>query len=88
MAAMASTSLPAQVYERLITRGIRGLSADTLAEIADFVYFLRRRAAEPEAFQGELEAALLAAELEQHSSDEWSHLEAEIDGYEQRFPRE
>lgn len=84
---MAAEPLPPQDYERLIMRGIRGLSADLLAEIADFVFFLRKRSAEPEAFLDEIELALLGTELTQAASAEWSHLESEIEGYEQQYPR-
>lgn len=30
-------------YERLILEGIKGLPSEALSEIADFIYFVRRR---------------------------------------------
>lgn len=47
-----------QSYEQLITEGIKGLPQELLAEIADFVYVVRRRFMQPEAFAAELEAVL------------------------------
>ena len=40
-----------QIYQRLIVEGIKGLRQETLAEIVDFVYFVRKRTLEPQAFQ-------------------------------------
>ena len=77
-----------QIYQQLIVRGIRGLPAETLAEIADFVYFLRKRIQQPDIFAEELRSALLGEELKQLSRDEEAHLEQEFADYEQRYPRE
>ncbi len=77
-----------QIYEQLIIQGIRGLPAETLAEIADFIYFLRKRAQQPEVFAAELRDTLLGKELLQLSRDEEAHLEQEFADYEQRYPRE
>jgi hypothetical protein len=77
-----------QIYQQLIVQGIRGLPAETLAEIADFIYFLRKRAQHPDIFAEELRSALLGEELKQLSRDEETHLEQEFDNYEQRYPRE
>jgi hypothetical protein len=85
---MAAKLLPPHVYQQLISNGIRGLSAEALAEIADFVFFLRKRAADPEVFQDELHVTLLNAELAHLSANEWSHLDLEVVGYEQQYPRE
>ena len=77
-----------QIYQQLIVQGIRGLPAETLAEIADFIYFLRKRAQQPQIFTEELRSALLGEELKQFSRDEEIHLEQEFADYEQRYPRE
>ena len=77
-----------QIYQQLIVQGIRGLPAETLAEIADFVYFLRKRIQQPDIFAEELRSALLGEELKQLSRDEEAHLEQEFADYEQRYPRE
>jgi len=77
-----------QTYHELITEGIKGLPADVLAEIADFVYFVRKRALEPRAFEEELQTALLALDLQRMSRDEESHLEEEFQDYDRLYPRE
>ena len=77
----------AKCYEQLIAEGLRGLSCEALAEITDFVFFVRKRLFEPEAFQEHLRESLLRAELKQLSRDEEAHLEGEFEGYEQSHPR-
>ncbi len=52
-----------QAYEKLIVKGIKGLPHELLAEIADFVYFVRKRVTQPQAYEAELETVLLAPEL-------------------------
>ena len=74
--------------QQLIIEGIKELPTETLAEIADFVYFVRKRVLEPEAFQEELMSALLRVELQQLSRGEAAHLEKEFEDYDQRYPRE
>jgi len=68
-----------QALEALIQDGIKGLPPENLAEIADFVYFVRKRVLHPEAFAEELRGLSLRAELKQLSRDEEAHLEAEFD---------
>ena len=41
-----------QNYQQLIIEGIKGLPPETLAEIADFIFFLRKRTFQPQAFIG------------------------------------
>jgi len=77
-----------QAYEELIVEGIKGLPTDVLSEIADFVYFVRRRALEPQAFEDELRHVLLRAELRQMSADQTRHLEQEWKGYDELHPHE
>lgn len=77
-----------QTYQQLIIEGIRGLPPEILAEIADFIYFVRKRALQPQAFEEDLQNALLRFELRQLSRDEEAHLEKEFEGYDQLYPRE
>lgn len=76
----------AQAYQRLIIKGIKGLPSETLAEIVHFVYFVRKRALYPQAFEQELHNALLEAELGQLSRNQETHLEQEFEGYDQLYP--
>ena len=71
--------MTAQTYQQLITEGIRGLPAETLAEITDFIYFVRKRALEQHRFEDE---------LKQLSRIEAAHLEKEFEDYEQHYPCE
>jgi hypothetical protein len=76
-----------QQYRELILDGIKDLPPETLAEITDFVYFVRKRAVQPQAFEEDRYSMLLHADLRQLSRDEAAHNEAEFDDYEQRHPR-
>jgi hypothetical protein len=71
--------MTAQTYRQLIAKGIRGLPAETLAEITDFIFFVRKRALEQQSFE---------EELKQLSRVQVAHLETEFKDYEQRYPRE
>jgi len=77
-----------QSYQQLIIEGIKGLPQEILAEIADFIYFVRKRAVQPQAFEEELQNALMRVELRQLSRDEEAHVEKEFEGYDQLYPRE
>lgn len=68
-----------QTYEQLISESIRGLPPSRLAEVLDFVQFLRQR---------DVSAEMLREELRQLSRDEESHLEKEFANYDQLSPRE
>jgi hypothetical protein len=69
--------MSAQTYQQLIIEGIRDLPAETLAEITDFIYFVRKRTLEQHQFE---------EELKKLSRAEITHLEKEFEGYEQRYP--
>jgi len=71
--------MTAQAYQQLIIEGIRGLPPEILAEITDFIYFVRKRTLQRQGF---------AEELKQLSRYEVAHLEKEFEGYEQLYPRE
>jgi hypothetical protein len=77
-----------QTYKQLIVDGIQDLPMDLLAEIVDFVYFVRKRATTPDGFAAEQYALLLHQNLQQMSAAEANHLEAEFQDYAQRHPRE
>ena len=80
--------MTAQTYHELIIEGIKGLPPQALAEVADFIYFVRKRTLEPQGYEDELRQVLLAAELRQLSRDEQAHLEKEFEDYDQLHPRE
>lgn len=77
-----------QAYQELIKEGIQGLPPEILAEIADFVFFVRRRVTEPEIYAEELESILLNKELQQLDQDWTTHLEEEFVDYDKRYPIE
>lgn len=74
-------------YEKIIVSGIKGLPAETLREIADFVYFMRRRAVDPKGFQDEQFRALIESDLSALNESELEHLEEEFADYESVHPR-
>jgi hypothetical protein len=74
-----SDKMMAQTYQLLIVEGIRDLPTETLAEIIDFIYFVRKRTLEHHQFE---------EEVKQLSRAEITHLEMEFEGYEQRYPHE
>lgn len=74
-------------YEKIIVSGIKGLPTDTLREIADFVYFVRRRAVDPKSFEDEQFRALLEGDLGNLDESETKHLEEEFADYESVYPR-
>ena len=75
-------------YEQLILEGIRGLPADVLSEIVNFVYFMRQRTIHPQRLQSELYQTLLPGVLSQLNRNEMTHLEEEFADYATRYPRE
>jgi hypothetical protein len=77
-----------QTYQQLINEGIKGLPPDTLVEIVNFIYFLRKRMLQPRAFEEELQSALLNTELHQLSHEEEAHLEKEFENYDKHYPRQ
>jgi hypothetical protein len=74
-------------YEKLIISGIKGLPNETLREVADFVYFLRRRSSDPKGFDEEQYRSLLDEDLSSLNESEAEHLEEEFADYEQLYPR-
>ncbi len=72
-----------QNYQQLIAEGIKELPQEALAEIVDFIYFLRKRVLQPQAFEEELRNLLLDKKLHQLSQEEEAHLEKEFENYRQ-----
>lgn len=64
-------------YFSLIMEGLRDLPEDALAEIAGFVWLTRKRVLTPKAFEDELYALQIRAELRQMYQQEVEHLEEE-----------
>jgi hypothetical protein len=69
------------IYHQVISDGLQGLPPAKLAEIAEFIYFVRKRYLQPEDGEDELRQALWRAELKQMSRDETSHLEKEFEAH-------
>ena len=76
-----------QTYHQLIVEGIRELPEHTLAEIADFVYFVRLRVLGKNA-ESDLYQTVLDLERDRLVAESEAHLEEEFAGYEQRYPKE
>jgi len=76
-----------QNYEQLIISGIKGLPPEMQREVADFVYFLRRRIVDPTSFEEEQYRILLDEDLSNLSENETKHLEEEFSDYDNLYPR-
>ncbi len=74
-------------YEKIIVSGIKGLPSETLREIADFVYFVRRRIADPKGFEDARFRALIEDDLSNLDEAELKHLEEEFADYDTVHPR-
>ncbi|MEK8016167.1 MAG: hypothetical protein VSS75_004805 [Candidatus Parabeggiatoa sp.] len=77
-----------QTYQQLILDGIQTLPPNALAEIVDFVYFIRQKCLQPKRFAEEHYETLLQTELQTLSHQEQTHLEQEFADYEKRYPYE
>ena len=78
--------MTAEGYQKYIMAGLDGLPSEVLAEIADFVFFLRRKVTEPSAYAADQESTLLQRTLRVGWQESLLHLEEEFAYYEQRFP--
>ena len=67
---------------------MKDLPPEALAEIAQFVYFVRKRALQPDTLDDEVQRALLKLQIKQWRHDEEQHLVREFEDYEQRYARE
>ena len=63
-----------QVYKELIVSGIQDLPPALLAEVANFVYFVRKQVEDPDAFAAEQYRLLLTKALGQLDTYELNHL--------------
>lgn len=79
--------MTADSYHKMIIAGIDGLPTDILAEIADYVLFLRRKAEAPDTYAAEQREALLHQTLRNGWHNSLTHLEEEFADYDQHFPR-
>lgn len=75
-------------YQQAILRGLEGLPSEALAEVTDFVYFLRKRLLRPEEFDEDMRTLTLRGHLTALSEDEGSHLDEEFEDGERFYPRE
>ncbi|MGH7597601.1 MAG: hypothetical protein ACREOI_14705 [bacterium] len=75
-------------YRQLIHEGINGLTPEALVEIVDFVYFIRKRTLQPQAFEEDLRTALLNQELRDLNREEEMHMDKEFEDYDKLYPRE
>ena len=77
-----------QTLHEIIQEGLKDLPEESLVQVAEFVLFLRKRTLDPQAFQDDLEAICLEAELGRMARAEGKHLEEEFADYERKFPRQ
>ncbi|MBX3002107.1 MAG: hypothetical protein KF893_26520 [Caldilineaceae bacterium] len=75
-------------YHDLINEGIKELPESALAEIADFVYFVRLRTLSASSPNSNLYTLLLDLDLQQARKDSLHHLEEEFADYDQHYPKE
>jgi hypothetical protein len=80
--------MTSKTYQQLIVDGIKGLPREALAEITDFVFFVKKRLLQPDEFREELRTAVLKAELKELSRGQEAHLESEFENYDNFYPRE
>ena len=80
--------MTSKTYQQLIVDGIKGLPREALAEITDFVFFVKKRLLQPDEFREDLRTAVLNAELKELSHGQEAHLESEFEDYDNLYPRE
>lgn len=76
-----------ETYQEKILAGMHGLPDEVLAEIADYVYFLRRKVTMPDVYAAEVHREMLQYTLRSGRQDSLTHLEEEFADYDQQFPR-
>lgn len=74
-------------YQEKILAGIDGLPDDVLAEIADYVYYLRRKVTLPDVYAAEVQHEVLEYTLRRGRQDSLTHLEEEFADYDQQSVR-
>jgi len=75
-------------FEKLIANGIKNLPAESLKEIANYVFFIRKKTFNPKEFNDELEYEMLNDEMRDVSNSETLHLEKEFNDYQKINPIE
>ncbi|MCB9126175.1 MAG: hypothetical protein H6643_16920 [Caldilineaceae bacterium] len=80
--------MTAETYQEKILAGMDGLPDEVLAEIADYVYYLRRKVTMPDVYAAEVHRGMLQYTLRGGRQDSLTHLEEEFADYDQQFPRD
>ena len=74
--------------KQAIINNLSGLQDSYLKEIAEYVFFIRQKAINPESFQDHFAQVMLMDELALLNRQETVHLEDEFDNYQQQYPKE
>ena len=80
--------MTSESFEKLIVEGIKDLPQEALVEIADFIYFIRKRFTQPQNYEEELQSLLFSLEIKRLDYKEAIHLEKEFDNYDKLYPKE
>jgi len=75
-------------YQEKILAGIDGLPDDVLAEITDYIYFLRRNVTLPDVYAAEVQHEVLEYSLRSGRQDSLVHLEEEFADYGVEWPEQ
>ena len=75
-----------EVYQELIMEGIQELPPESLSEIMDFVYFIRKKTLQSHLFDEEIKNMKQALNIVR--KEELAHLEAEFENYQALYPHE
>jgi hypothetical protein len=81
-------AMTAQAFEEMIAEGIKGLPPEALAEITDFVFFVRKRTFDPQMFEDDLRELSLRMARQQLNQEEEQHMEEEFKDYDKLYPPE
>jgi len=76
----------AETYQKLILEGIQELPPESLSEIMDFVYFIRKKTLQPSLFDQEIQR--IQQTLSTMHQEELNHLEKEFENYQELYPHE
>ncbi len=76
-----------QNYQQLIAEGLKELPESALAEITDFVYFVRLRTLGGSQSETDLYRYLLTLNTEELSLTSQQHIDEEFAEYEQLYPQ-
>lgn len=79
--------MTSEAYQKMIVAGLAGLPNDYLAEVADFVFFLRNKLEATDAFAVAVDQDSFQPAMQAGWQESLAHLEEEFADYERRFPR-